>query len=49
MVKAIDILKQFLSTPSVGRATICVLCAVFIRSFLSTPSVGRATWSWLSC
>ena len=34
----------FLSTPSVGRATVPLkLAAVHLQKFLSTPSVGRAT------
>ena len=33
----------FLSTPSVGRATIVALPVCVVHRFLSTPSVGRAT------
>ena len=35
--------KAFLSTPSVGRATIEDMIPLAWNKFLSTPSVGRAT------
>ena len=38
-----DTIIQFLSTPSVGRATAPILADLVEKVFLSTPSVGRAT------
>ena len=40
-------IQAFLSTPSVGRATLMMLVNSKVSRFLSTPSVGRATS--LSC